>query len=224
MSADPSSETPMAARQRRPPRPLPVFVLADISGSMHGEKIAVLNDSMRVMFSAFATEDSPRGQIHVAVVTFGGDEARLHMPLIPASQAEWSEVVAGGRTPLGDALDLTRQLIEDPEVVPESAFTPALVLVSDGAPTDDWEAPLDALLSEGRAAKAVRLAMGIGSDRTPEAEHVLTTFATPGWDVLRADQVDEIARSFRWVTAKVTSQFRQVTGRVAPRLQDLDAP
>ena len=55
-----------------PSRPLPVFVLADISGSM-GEfrKIETLNDCMTTMIRSFAAEDTARGDIQIGVVTFG---------------------------------------------------------------------------------------------------------------------------------------------------------
>ena len=53
-------------------RPLPVIVLADISGSMleHG-KIQSLNLAVREMLEAFRDEDDLRAEIHVAVITFG---------------------------------------------------------------------------------------------------------------------------------------------------------
>ncbi|SCL15063.1 Uncharacterized conserved protein YegL, contains vWA domain of TerY type [Micromonospora nigra] len=212
----------LANQSRRPPRPMPVIVLADISGSMDGEKIHVLNRSIRSMLHAFAAEDSARGEIHVAVIAFGGDEAVVHQPLVRASQAQWTELTPRGRTPMGGAFDLTRALLDDPTIVPKRAFPPTLVLVSDGLPTDDWQAPLTALLGTRWGARALRLAIGIGVDRTSEADEVLAQFSTPGTDVLRSDQVHEIPAQFRWVTATVTEQLHQRTAARAVRLEDLD--
>jgi uncharacterized protein YegL len=48
--------------------------------------------------------------------------------------------------------------------MPERALPPAIVLISDGQPTDDFDGGLDALLGEPWGAHAVRLAVAIGRD------------------------------------------------------------
>lgn len=212
----------LTSRPRRAPRPMPVIVLADASGSMDGDKIVQLNRSIGAMFDAFGAEDSVRGEIHVAVVAFGGDEAVLHQPMVPASRVGWTDLTPRGRTPMGSAFTRVRELLDDAEMVPERAFPPALVLVSDGMPTDDWEAPLDALLSSHSGSRALRVAVGIGTDRTAEADEVLRTFSTPGVGVLRTDQVHDISGLFRWVTATVTSALHERTGQQAVRLEEFD--
>ena len=57
------------------PRPLPVIVLADTSGSM-GEngKIEAPNAAMKGMVSTFAKESRLRAEIQVGLITFGGKE------------------------------------------------------------------------------------------------------------------------------------------------------
>ena len=85
-------------------RPLPVILLADVSGSMASEgKIDALNQSVREMLATFASTDDLRAEIHVAIITFGGD-ARLHTPLQVASAVKWSDMVADGGTPMGQAM------------------------------------------------------------------------------------------------------------------------
>ncbi|GAA3265965.1 VWA domain-containing protein [Dactylosporangium vinaceum] len=202
---------------------MPVIVLADASGSMDGDKIIRLNESIGAMIRAFAMEDSGRGEIHVAVVAFGGAEAVLHQPMTPASRTAWNDLAHGGRTPMGSAFRLAQEILDDPELVPDRAFPPALVLVSDGMPTDaDWDSRLDALLSSKWGSRALRVAVGIGTDRTDEAEQVLRTFSTPGVGVLRTDQVHDINGLFRWVTATVTSALHERTGQRAVRLEEFD--
>ena len=89
-------------------RPLPVIVLADISGSMSIDgKIEALNQAIREMLDTFRDEDDLRAEIHVSVITFGGDEAREHLPLAPAAKASWMDMPAAGNTPLGKALNLS---------------------------------------------------------------------------------------------------------------------
>src|SRR5690242_7581755 len=127
----------------RTPRPLPVVVLADTSGSMTQEnKIGVLNRSLREMVASLAREDDVAGEIQLAVITFGGDTAVLHQPLLPVGGLDLAELSAGGRTPMGAAFAAAASMLDDTDVVPHRSYQPTIVLVSDGRPTDDWRSGL----------------------------------------------------------------------------------
>ena len=120
-------------------RPLPVILLADVSGSMAEEgKIDSLNRAVREMVETFSTTEDLRAEVHVAVIVFGGD-ARLHVPLQAASRVKWIDMKAHGGTPMGAAFEMAAALIEDRDAVPSRAYRPSIILVSDGMPTDDWE-------------------------------------------------------------------------------------
>ena len=67
-------------------RPLPVILLADVSGSMATNgKIDALNDAIQSMIESFAAEDHSRAEIHVSVIAFGKGGAR-HPHLAEVSQ------------------------------------------------------------------------------------------------------------------------------------------
>ena len=142
-------------------RPLPVILLADISGSMSVEgKIDALNHAVRDMLSTFATSDDLRAEIHVAIITFGG-EARIHTPLQPASAVQWSDMVSDGGTPMGQAMVLAADLVDDKDKIPGRAYRPTVILISDGHPTDSWQTGLDRMTKRGRAQKADRMALAM---------------------------------------------------------------
>ncbi|MFG3703130.1 VWA domain-containing protein [Micromonospora sp. NPDC047670] len=210
------------------PRPLPVLVLADASGSMaEDDKIGVLNRSIATMFRDFAAQDSPRGLIHVAAIVFAGEEAHLHQPMTPAPSAAWTDLRPFGRTPIGAALSLATDLLADDGVVPARALTPTVILVSDGRPTDDWQPGMERFLDSRRGRAALRIAVGIGQDIDDEAQHVLETFvANPALPVFRAEDVNRIPQFFRWVTMRVTERVHSVKPDTIPpldpeELQDL---
>ena len=185
-------------------RPLPVILLADVSGSMSVDgKIEALNDAISDMIHSFAEGGGGgRTEIHVSVVTFGGKEAQVHQPLRPATGVAWQPMEARGGTPLGHALRLTREMVEDRELVPKKAYRPTIVLVSDGQPTDEWEGPLEELLKSERGAKAYRFAMAIGADCDTS---VLKKFLhNPENHVFEAHQARTIRDFFREVTMTVT--------------------
>lgn len=185
------------------PPPLPVIVLADVSGSMSVDgKIDVLNTSIEQMARDFASLDDRRGEIHVAVVAFGRDAASVIQAPVPARDFSWQPMEADGRTPLGDALVLVCRMLEDRDQIPSRAYRPTLVLVSDGQPTDDWERPLQALLRSERASKAFRLAVAIGADADRK---VLQAFlADPGARVFEAHEAQDISEFFKRVTMSVS--------------------
>lgn len=202
-------------------RPLPVIILADVSGSMIANgKIEVLNNAISEMIATFAEEDDSRAEIQVAIITFGAEGAKLHLPLAPASKTKWTAMAAAGTTPMGKAFTIAQQLIEDPQIIPPRAYRPTLVLISDGEPTDDWQSPLAALLASKRASKATRFAMGIGEDANVETLKAFLGEAEG--HVFAAHEAREIKKFFHWVTMSVTSRSRSVNPNSDVPLNPID--
>ena len=195
-------------------RPLPVILLADISGSMESDgKIQALNHAVSEMIEAFQDESDLRAEVHVSVITFGG-KARVHLPLGPSRAASWTDLDAKGGTPMGAAFGLVRDLIEDRTVVPSRAYRPTIVLVSDGQPTDDWQEPLKALIDCERGGKAFRMALAIGADADMG---VLAAFlANPQERVFRAEEAKQIRKFFQLVTMSVSSRSRSANPNSTP--------
>lgn len=218
----------------REPRPLPIFILADTSGSMRGEKINELNLALREMLTALNEADDIRGKFQLSVIAFGG-EVRLVQPLQDIAGLSLSELTAAGNTPMGQAFETVQEMIEDREIVTSRAYTPTIVLISDGIPTDcseemyrrknyfDWE-PLKSLHSGERSAKCQRLALGIGDDA--DTEMLKAFIDNPEVPVIKTKDASGIAKFFRWVTMSTVARMHSVnpneTAVVAP-LFDIDA-
>lgn len=192
-------------------RPLPVIVLADTSGSMSVDgKIEALNKGLKDMISSFAGESRLRAEIQVSVITFGGSQAELNLPLTPAHQLQsFTPLVADGMTPLGGALSLVCEMIEDKDSSPSRAYKPVIVLVSDGYPNDDWKGPFARLVNGERSSKATRLAMAIGADSD---EAMLSDFTNdPEAPLFHAENARDIHRFFRAVTMSVSVRSQSAT-------------
>ena len=199
-------------------RPLPVILLADISGSMEADgKIQALNRAAREMLETLQDESELRAEIHLAIITFGG-EARTHLPLGVARDAKWTDVGASGGTPMGAAFDLARELVEDRNAIPSRAYRPTIVLVSDGQPTPPGteKAPLKRLLESERGGKAFRMALAIGADADQD---VLKAFVNnPEQRVYCADDARQIRSFFKLATMSVLSRSRSPNPNSAPVL------
>ena len=197
-------------------RPLPVLILADVSGSMgYAGKIDALNQAVRDMIRAFATGEDLNARIHVGVITFGG-EAGLHIPLQPADRVEWTDMYASGMTPLGAALKIAKRIIEDREQVPSKAYRPTVVLVSDGMPNDEWREPMHEFIHTGRSSKVDRMALAIG----PDADiNMLKEFLNdPEKQVFYAKDASQILKFFNFVTMSISMRSRSVNPNSIPKL------
>ena len=212
----------------REPRPLPIFILADTSGSMRGEKINELNLALREMLNALNAADDIRGKFQLCVISFG-KETEVLQPLADIEGLAIPELTAAGKTPMGQAFELVKGLIEDRETVSSRAYTPTIVLISDGIPTDcseemyrrknyfDWE-PLKELHQGERSSKCQRLALGIGEDA--DIDMLKAFIDNPEIPLIKIKDASGITKFFRWVTMSTVARMNSInpneTGIVAP--------
>lgn len=143
-------------------KPAPIILLLDTSGSMfEDDNIGTLNKAVEAMLMDFAKEEI---RIMVSIITFD-DTARIHCQMVSAPEAleQWRAMDAGGMTSLGAALTTAKNIVEDRNLIPSKCYRPMVVLVSDGAPNDSWEGPMNKFINDGRSLKCDRHAMAIGA-------------------------------------------------------------
>lgn len=195
-------------------RVLPVVLLLDASGSMDANgKISALNEAVKDMLQDFADNSDNHIAIHVAIVNFGGN-AEILYPLQPSSGLleKYVDLLAGGGTPMGAALNKAKQdIIERKDVITSRTYRPMVVLVSDGMPNDEWSKPLEQFVGEGRSSKCYRVAMGIGVRRGTPEYNVLLKFAGDEEYVVSGDQAAQIKNFFRYVTISTIARTKSST-------------
>src|SRR5271155_6171713 len=139
-------------------RPLLFFWLADGSGSMRVEgKIQALNHAIReaIPHMRAAAQENPHAAVFVNAIRFA-DEARwMGEKLTPVSEFRWQDIEAGGATAMGEALAMVGDALQPP-LMTDRALPPVLALVTDGLPTDDFQAGHDHLFSKPRGRQARR--------------------------------------------------------------------
>lgn len=216
-----STELPITAIEIAAPRPMPVIVVADNSTSMQGQKIEAVNGAVREMCSELGRIADPRMRAYFGMIRFGGNVEEVLVPT-PASEVTPPVLSVSGNTPMGAAFMCLRDLLERKDYLPVSSYSPTIVLVSDGHPTDNATGLLDQLLDSPRMRKATRLAMAIGGDADHE---ILRRFVgTPEIPVFLARDVHKIHDFFQWVTfsVQVRSRSRMPDLLIAPPTDDLD--
>lgn len=182
-------------------RTLPVILLLDTSGSMReDDKIDVLNDSVAEMITELASVDAGHGFITITLIAFGGDAAEVLQKNVPVGEVEFAPLKAGGRTPMGHALVLARELIENRDEISSKAYRPTIALVSDGMPRPELEGELEALAESDRGSKSSRFALAVGA----EADRAMLAGFASGGKVMEASEAAEIRNFLQWVTNTVT--------------------
>ena len=203
------------------PRPLPVIVAVDRSGSMGADgKIDALNIALRDFINSIKDEDTAV-DLQIALFSFGGNEALCELPLtsVNSIDADAYSFTAQGRTPMGQAFYLIKEMIEDKSIIPSRAYKPTIVLLTDGMPTDDYEKVMDYLINEGRSSKAFRIAMAIGADAD---RNMLSKFVSSPELLVEGENARDIKKFFRFVTMSVTSRMKSQTPDTPPTVQFSD--
>lgn len=195
---------------------LPVLLLLDVSSSMSGEKISALNEATASMIREFAKIPSNEVEIDLAVMTFAS-QVFLHTPFQSVKLLQekgWTNLEAGGCTAFATALAEAKVLLEDRSLFPGKIYRPAVVVVSDGQPTDEfgspsdqWLTPLQDFVSQGRSAKCQRFAIAIGAEANQQA---LETFTGNSDLVFQADDASQLKEHFAFITQTVSQRSASV--------------
>lgn len=182
-------------------RELHLFVLVDVSGSMAPDgKMQSLNTAVEEALPHLrrVAVDAAGVSVVIRVVTFGSRARWTAEPEAIGSFA-WDELRSedGGLTELGAAVDLVLAAIHELPVA--SLVPPALLLVSDGMPTDVTEPSFDEAMrrleADPLATAATRMAVGIGRDVDMAS---LRRFLGPrGGDPVRADSPQQLMVQLR---------------------------
>ena len=204
------------------PKTMPVVLLLDTSGSMHENgKIAVLNSAVNEMLTSFKNLDATNASISVSIITFGGN-AQICQELKPVSEIGEINMIASGMTPMGGAVRLAKEMIENKEIITSRTYRPTVVLVSDGMPNDSWEDAIDLFKNDGRSAKCYRMAMGIGVEEGTTEHKVLENFISNEERVYSAEDASNIRKFFKYVTMSVTSRTRSQNPNIVPKKEEIE--
>ena len=187
---------------------LPVILLLDVSGSMRGEKIESLYNATIDMIETFAAAQAREQEIDVAIITFGG-RLELHTNYTPVKDLRArgiNKFSASGQTPMGTAVRMAKDMIDDKKVTTGRIYRPAVVLVSDGEPTDSWEEPFKCFINDGRSAKCQRFAVAIGKDARRD---VLEKFTVDANAVFYAEDAKDISEQFKTISMSISTMAQK---------------
>src|ERR1700733_4222731 len=197
MTSEPAEGAPIMPGGGVARRPLHFIIMADCSGSMAGERMQALNYAIADMLPQLAEweRDQMVAQVLVRVLSFA-TVATWHVPdPVPVRELRWKplQAVEGGYTNMGPAFREVARAI-GPTRLESRALRPAILLVTDGRPTDignEFVAGLAALTSFPAGRASLRLAIAIGHDA--RSEFLDQFIGDPTVPVIVAGNTEEIA-------------------------------
>jgi uncharacterized protein YegL len=138
------------------------LLLIDTSGSMGGAPIRELNSALIEFKQALSEDSLAMKRVEIAVVTFGPVRVETDFQTVDAWHPP--HLTASGDTPMGAAitegLELLRRRKKQYNDNAIETFRPWVFLMTDGAPTDQWEHTTD-LVKQGETSKGFSF-WGIG--------------------------------------------------------------
>lgn len=122
----------------------PVVFALDTSGSMSGSRIQQLNKGVAALLTGISSDSLALKRVELAVVTFG-DDVKVIQHFATVDTIAIPTLNASGGTPMGEAMVKCHELIQERQRIYRAAsqksYRPIIVLITDGGPTDSWEAP-----------------------------------------------------------------------------------
>ena len=166
-------------------RPIHFFWVVDCSGSMYGDKIGIVNNTIQECIPEMrsAADNNPNAQLLIRALQFSSGASWITSSPVPVEDYGWEDMDANGLTELGKAFDLLA--------------APVIVLLSDGQPTDDYKKSMEKLKKLPWFRKAVKIAISIGQDADDE---VLVEFAGNKELVLQANNATALAKMIKWAS------------------------
>ena len=191
----------------------PCVLILDGSGSMQGQKIAALNDGLVSLQNSLMKDSVARTRVRLLVLQIGGNnEVEVVSDWIDAINFTAPTISANGTTPLGGALNVALDKIEEEKSRMKAAGVvhtrPLVWIITDGEPTDpeDWKVAADRAVSYMREKKVQLYSIGVEVDDTSALE-----MTRPGGVILQMGSTN-FSELFAFLSASVATVSKAAPG------------
>lgn len=198
-----------------PRRVMPLIFLVDTSGSMGGAKIASLNTAVREALNDVGeiSHNNSDAQIKVAVLEFSSGTNWMYPQPMDSEDFVWQDLEAGGLTCFGEALnELNNKLSKSHGFMaePTGSRAPAIILLTDGEPTDEYKHALEKIKGNPWFKVGVKVAIAIGDDADTDVLKEFTGNIESVLTVHTIDQLKKIIHTVSVTASQVASQSASV--------------
>lgn len=146
----------------------PVILLLDTSASMSGIPIQELNRRIAVFKEDVLRDEQASLSVEVAIIKFGGS-VNLLQDFVTIDNFKTPVMEANGDTPMGQAIEYALDLLETRKATYKENhiqyYRPWVFLITDGAPTDNWQLAAQKLREAEESRRLLFFAVGVeGAD------------------------------------------------------------
>jgi len=147
-------------------RQMVLFLIIDTSGSMAGTKIGAVNTAIREVLPELKGIGGSDVDLKIACLKFSCGCSWMHTSPVNVEQFQWNNLSADGETDFGAACkELSDKMSREKFLTaPSASVAPAIILMSDGEPTDDYKKGLSELRDNKWYKYAIKVAVAIGED------------------------------------------------------------
>ena len=180
---------------------LKIFLMADASSSMNGDKIKTLNKAIPAALKEVAkiSQENPDAIIKIATLIFASDVHWMYEKPIEAENFKWQDITSSGSTAFGAAcLEINGKLSRSNGWMaePNGSLAPVIIVLSDGQPTDEFKQRLETLKGNKWFKVACKIAIAIGDDADKD---VLAEFTGNMETVITVHDVNQLSKMIKAV-------------------------
>jgi len=180
-------------------RQMVLFFIIDTSGSMAGTKIGAVNTAVREVIPELKGIGGSDVDLKIACLKFSSGCSWMHPAPVSADNFQWNNIEANGLTDFGAACkELSDKMAKEKFLsAPSASVAPAIFLMSDGEPTDDYKNGLASLHQNKWYKHAIKVAVAIGDDANTE---VLKEFTGNSEAVLTVHTPEALRKMIHFVS------------------------
>jgi len=208
----------------KPRRTMVLFFIVDTSGSMDGKKIGAVNLAIREVIPEIRglSGSNADSVIKIAALEFSSGATWITKSgPVEAENFNWNNIDAAGVTDFGAMCKALNEKLSTKAFMNEASgsFAPALFLLSDGEPTDNWQGELDKLRGNNWFKAAIKVAVAIGDAADQD---VLAAFTGHKETVLTVHTPEMLAKMIKFVSVRA-SQVASTNSKADPTSGSPDA-
>jgi uncharacterized protein YegL len=189
----------------------PCMLLLDTSGSMGGLPISELNAGLIDFKNDLISDSLAMKQVEVSIISFG--PVNIENNFITAQEFFPPQLTANGDTPMGTAIKKGIELVNERKKLYKengiSFYRPWIFLITDGAPTDDWQLAAK-LVHEGENSKSFAFfAVGVEGANMDILKQISVR------DPLKLNNL-KFRELFQWLSNSMKSVSQSTPGTTVP--------
>jgi uncharacterized protein YegL len=193
----------------------PVILLLDASASMSGQPIQELNRGVAAFKEDLLSDAQASLSVELAIIRFGSSVS-LIQDFVTIEDFTPPTLTTDGSTPMGQALEMALDTLEKRKALYRDNsvpyYRPWVFLITDGAPTDDWQSAAKRLREAEDSRQLLFFAIGVtGADFD-----FLRQISSPERLPMELFNIEDFRKFFLWLSA---SMKRVSSGKIGESVE-----